>query len=338
MGFGTIFAMTLGFVYLFFLRIPGVLCLMLWGIIEAIQLLLLGLGGYMYMTSENWKKDPEYCSNLIPPPMVTMVVNGTEVEDYAPPCLHSDPEINGVLYTGYFFGGCAAIWFIFICCIRKRIQLAIGCVKEAAKAMAAMPIITIYPVFQVIGVLIFLIPWTVYMTYLASAGEVTPACICPPSASGMGGTLDSLANQATMYGGYNRTVEEPDDTCEDGCIMYKSMTYTGNMKWAGLYMMFSWFWTSQFVIAVGQLVVAMSVSMWYFTKDKSTVGNKTFFAAAKKAMYYHFGTAAFGSLIIAIIKTIRVVVAYLQVSRERSEPATSYTSNTSNTSNTGFEN
>jgi choline transporter-like protein 2/4/5 len=141
-----------------------------------------------------------------------------------------------------------------------------------------------------------------------------------------------------MYGGYNRTVEEPDDTCPDGCIMYKSMTYTGNMKWAGLYMMFSWFWTSQFVIAVGQLVVAMSVSMWYFTKDKSTVGNKTFFAAAKKAMYYHFGTAAFGSLIIAIIKTIRVVVAYLQVSRERSEPATSYTSYTSSTSYTGFEN
>jgi hypothetical protein len=32
----------------------------------------------------------------------------------------------------------------------------------------------------------------------------------------------------------------------------------------------------------------------------------------KKAMWYHLGTAAFGSLIIAIIKTIRAVVAYLQ--------------------------
>ena len=81
---------------------------------------------------------------------------------------------------------------------------------------------------------------------------------------------------------------------------------------AGLYMLFSWFWTSQFVIAAGQLVVAMSVSMWYFTRDKKTVGNATFFKAAKTAMWYHMGTAAFGSLIIAIIKTIRVIISYLQ--------------------------
>ena len=51
-GFGCGFAMVMGFGYLFFLRIPGVLCMMLWGIIEAIQLLFVGLGGYMWMTSE----------------------------------------------------------------------------------------------------------------------------------------------------------------------------------------------------------------------------------------------------------------------------------------------
>jgi hypothetical protein len=28
-------------------------------------------------------------------------------------------------------------------------------------------------------------------------------------------------------------------------------------------MLFSWFWTSQFIVAAGQLVVAMSISTWY---------------------------------------------------------------------------
>jgi hypothetical protein len=35
-------------------------------------------------------------------------------------------------------------------------------------------------------------------------------------------------------------------------------------------------------------------------------------------MWYHMGTAAFGSLIIAIIKTIRVIVAYLQKKAKKS--------------------
>jgi choline transporter-like protein 2/4/5 len=97
------------------------------------------------------------------------------------------------------------------------------------------------------------------------------------------------------------------------------MEYTSNTQLAGLYLLFCWFWTSQFVIAAGQLVVAMSVSMWYFTKDKKTIGNHTFFAAVKKAMWYHLGTAAFGSLIIAIIKTIRAIVAYLQKKAAKSK-------------------
>ena len=309
-GFGCGFAMVMGFLYLFFLRIPGVLCLMLWGIIEAIQCLFLGLGGYMYLTSEQWKTTPEGCSNVM----------GAQDEDgkYLSPCEHSDAEIAGVLYIGYFFLGIAACWFIFICCIRKRIQLAIGCVKEAAKAMAAMPIITIFPVLQTVGAVIFLIPWIVYMTYLASCGKVDPQCACPPSASGMGDFMGDMAGGAMDAMGVNQTEPEFEE-CEEGCIMYKSFTYSSDMKLAGLYMMFSWFWTSQFIIAMGQLVVAMSVSMWYFTKDKSTVGNKTFFAAAKKAMWYHMGTAAFGSLIIAIIKTIRVIVAYLQHEANKSK-------------------
>jgi len=94
--------------------------------------------------------------------------------------------------------------------------------------------------------------------------------------------------------------------------MYKTMAYDNNTKLTALYMLFSWFWTSQFIVAMGQLVVAMSISTWYFTKDKSTTNNGTFFTAMKKAMWYHMGTGAFGSLIIAIIKTIRVVIAYLQ--------------------------
>ena len=33
--------------------------------------------------------------------------------------------------------------------------------------------------------------------------------------------------------------------------------------------------TSEFIIAVGQLIIALSFSTWYFTRDKSTIGPST---------------------------------------------------------------
>jgi len=46
----------------------------------------------------------------------------------------------------------------------------------------------------------------------------------------------------------------------------------------------------------------MSFSFWYFTRDKAETGVGTVVLAMKKSIYYHLGTVAFGSLIIAIIK------------------------------------
>ncbi|CAM9231590.1 unnamed protein product [Heterosigma akashiwo] len=135
-----------------------------------------------------------------------------------------------------------------------------------------MKLLMVWPVIQTLGVLVFLIPWTIYALYLASSGEVT---------------VDST-----------------------GTI--KTFTYDDNIRYAGLYLLFCWFWTSQFIIAMGQVVVAMAISFWYFTLDRSKIGNGTVLKAIRQSMWYHMGTAAFGSLIIAIIKTIRAIIAYLQ--------------------------
>lgn len=65
-------------------------------------------------------------------------------------------------------------------------------------------------------------------------------------------------------------------------------------------------------MAFGQLVNALAVSSWYFTRQKSAQMNFNVIWAVKTAFFYHMGSVAFGSLIIAIIKTIRAIVAYIQ--------------------------
>mmetsp|Transcript_33694 Transcript_33694/g.42428 ORF Transcript_33694/g.42428 Transcript_33694/m.42428 type:complete len:669 (+) Transcript_33694:184-2190(+) len=253
LGFGIGVALVVGFTYLFFLRIPGVLFLLTWGLIALIFLLWLVSGLFCYTTAQTWQNDG----------------------------IHSSTQSKGLLILSYILFAIAGLWFVLILFLRKRIQLALGVTKEAARAVASMKLLMVWPVIQTLGVLCFLIPWTIYALYLASSGAVT--------------------------------------VNTDSIVATKTFTYSDNIRYAGLYMLFSWFWTSQFVIAMGQIVVAMAVSTWYFcTEKKKQIGNLTVITSIKKSLFYHIGTGAFGSLIIAIIKTIRAIIAYFQRKAKKS--------------------
>eukprot|EP00640_Fibrocapsa_japonica_P000767 CAMPEP_0113938732 /NCGR_PEP_ID=MMETSP1339-20121228/5151_1 /TAXON_ID=94617 /ORGANISM="Fibrocapsa japonica" /LENGTH=593 /DNA_ID=CAMNT_0000941985 /DNA_START=62 /DNA_END=1843 /DNA_ORIENTATION=+ /assembly_acc=CAM_ASM_000762 len=245
-GFGLLVSMGIGFVYLVLLRFPGMLFLLTWGMAFLVAAMWF-IGAIVCITeAQKWESDEE----------------------------HSDMEALGLKIFGYVLIALGIIWIVFLICLRKRIQLAISIIKEASKSIMDMPLIVLFPVIQVIGTICFLIPWIIYVLYLASSGEV----------------------YTYTYNG----------------ISMKGFSYDDNIRYAFLYLLFCWFWTSQFIVAVGQMVVAMAVSMWYFTRDKSEVGSSTLLKAIRLTFFYHFGTAAFGSLLIAVVKFIRAVLAYIQ--------------------------
>lgn len=61
-----------------------------------------------------------------------------------------------------------------------------------------------------------------------------------------------------------------------------------------------------------QLIIATSVSKWYFTKQKSKIGSWTVLGSVWDVTLYHAGTAAFGSLLVAIVQLIRAIIAKWQ--------------------------
>lgn len=60
------------------------------------------------------------------------------------------------------------------------------------------------------------------------------------------------------------------------------------------------------------MIIALSVAKWYFTKNKMTIGSWTVIGSIVDVCWYHAGTAAFGSLLVAIIQVIRTVIAKVQ--------------------------
>ena len=71
-----------------------------------------------------------------------------------------------------------------------------------------------------------------------------------------------------------------------------------------------------------QIIVATAAATYYFTRDRSTIGNSTVVFAARHATWYHAGTAAFGSFIIAVIKIIKAILMYIQRKCENAIDAT----------------
>jgi solute carrier family 44 (choline transporter-like protein), member 2/4/5 len=75
------------------------------------------------------------------------------------------------------------------------------------------------------------------------------------------------------------------------------------------------FWLITFVIGMNESILAGCFGAWYWTRFEnanSELKNRlpllTLFLAMRNTLFYHFGTIAFGSMLIAIVKLIRLVL------------------------------
>lgn len=223
---------------------------------------------------------------------------------YETALLWSEPEyesyeITGMKALGGIFMCLAALFACLILCICSKINLCCGLVEVAGDAVRQMPVTIFFPIIQVTALVLFMLPWTFYMVYVNAQGE-----------------YDTTYKNTTGVIVETETWEfsDSDDTAQ-------------------IFFMFIFFWTSQFIIALGQLVMALTFAKWYFTKDPESEvdsakrgcccrfwcphehahrGNGLFFQAWASGIWYHVGTAAAGSLIIAIVKTIRYIIAKIQ--------------------------
>lgn len=85
-----------------------------------------------------------------------------------------------------------------------------------------------------------------------------------------------------------------------------------------VYVLFMFFWLFAFIQGLNQMTIAGSFGMWYFTRYEninSSFSNDlptlTTLGSFFRAIFYHFGTIAFGSLLIAIVKFIRAILEYI---------------------------
>ena len=263
-GFGIGVAVFVAFLYVTFLRIPGVLDVIVWGIVLVLFAALVAGAVSSYTLANDWESNEELDK--------------------------SNTEITMMRAVSWIVGVFAILYLCLMIYLRSRIKLAITVTKEAGHALTDVPATLSLPVIQAIGLVIFLVPFIIYVLFLVSSGEFKTTTT--EYSDGSGGTITSR----TRYFEYNE-----------------------NTNYAFLFMLFVFFWTTQFIVSHGQLILAMTFSAWYFTKGEARrhINNGTFFWALKKS-FIHTGSTAFGALVIAICKYIRAILAYIQKQAEKS--------------------
>lgn len=261
-GFGFGVAFGVSFLYIFLMRLPLLLSVMIWGSI-GLTWAMFGAASYF-----SWTTALLYESQT--------------------PQTVSDEWITALKAVSVLAALILATLMMITCCLREQIQMSIGCVKNASRAINRMPLILLVPVLQSIAFIGCLGIFSFYGMYLASMGTIN-------------------------------VVEFPIAIQSGAEIAVRTYDFDGMVEIAAWFLLFSAFWTSNFLVAVGDLTVAMAVSRWYFHKDKRKVGSGVVFSSIFNTLYYHIGTLAFGSLLIAIVQIIRAILERIRRRLKRAD-------------------
>ncbi|CAG9762843.1 unnamed protein product [Ceutorhynchus assimilis] len=198
-----------------------------------------------------------------------------------------------------------AIILLILIFLRKRIVLAIALIKEGSKAVGSVTSVLFFPI----------VPWLMQIAvvayaicvgvFLATTGEplyqyrqINPEC-----RAATGWTVETACNPN------NFTITDP--TCVNATCKFAKIANEAYYPYLQAINVFGFFWLAFFVSALGQMVLAQVFAQWYWTMKKRHLPFFALTSAFYRTIRYHLGTLAFGSLIIAICRMIRLCLEYL---------------------------
>ncbi|KAJ3289903.1 hypothetical protein HK104_007133 [Borealophlyctis nickersoniae] len=193
-----------------------------------------------------------------------------------------------LLALGITFAIIAFVLTIIILCSGRRIRLAVQIIKEAARALHAMPLIFVFPIFKYAVLLGVMAGFVWIFALLSTSGEI-------------------VASNLT-YTIRNETAEMVEQHFPQG----KAFNGTITMQYLQIYYGIGFLWTYNWIIAIAQCTMAGAVASWYWTRDKKTMTSFPLIRALSRVIRYHLGSMAIGSLLIALTQFIRILIFQAQ--------------------------
>ena len=178
-----------------------------------------------------------------------------------------------------------AIYMVVVCCCWKNIALGASIMECSSQFVSSNLRIMLLPVTCYIICMPFIAYWLITAIHLFSIG-----------------TPEFKANSFVANVKWE-TCDADGKNCKDT---------VRQMMW---FFVFALCWFISFFVCVQQFMIAATACQWYFTGQGEEMSDSPYVASVyrsfKWAMWYHCGSVAFGSFIIAVVTFVRIIFEYL---------------------------
>jgi len=211
------------------------------------------------------------------------------------------------------------IILLLLCFMFTRIKIAIELIEEGSIAVGHMMSTLFFPFIPFVMEVIFVAWFFTVAAFLSSWNEeefqinintlkktrsIDPNCTLSNGTQLHDG--DTCYNQSEVI-----TCTNTDIQVTASCQFYRYGQTTEGL-YMQIYNLFGFFWGLFFIEALDQMVLAGAFASWYWVLNKKDVPKMPLMSSFYRTFRYHIGTLAFGSLIIAIIRMIRVLIEYIE--------------------------
>ncbi|XP_016072286.1 PREDICTED: choline transporter-like protein 5 isoform X2 [Miniopterus natalensis] len=191
--------------------------------------------------------------------------------------------------------------------LRTRIRISIALLKEGSKAIGYVPTTLIYPVLTFILLSICISYWAVIAVYLATSGVPVYKVVNQDGQC----KYENKTCDPEVFNGTEISKACPHARCNFAFYGGNSL-YHQYVTVLQIFNLFVFLWLINFVIALGQCALAGAFASYYWALRKpDDIPPHPLFTAFGRAIRYHTGSLAFGSLILALIQLFRITLEYL---------------------------
>ncbi|XP_058029069.1 choline transporter-like protein 2 isoform X2 [Ahaetulla prasina] len=198
--------------------------------------------------------------------------------------------------------------------LRKRILIAIALIKEASRAIGYIMTSLLFPLCTFFLVCLCIAYWASTAVFLSTSNEAVYKVFNDTECQYAGTTC-----KPETFSTSNVTKLCPGARCL--FAFYGGETaYHKYLIIFQIFNIFMFFWLANFVIALGQVTLAGAFASYYWAfKKPDDMPAFPLFSSFGRALRYHTGSLAFGSMILAIVQVIRVILEYLDHKLKASE-------------------
>uniref|UniRef100_A0A452H902 Choline transporter-like protein n=1 Tax=Gopherus agassizii TaxID=38772 RepID=A0A452H902_9SAUR len=191
--------------------------------------------------------------------------------------------------------------------LRNRIRIAIALLQEGSRAIGYIMSTLFYPIITFVLIAICISYWAVTAVFLSTSGEPVYKVMANQ-------TLCKYANLTCDPETFNTT--NVTKLCVGAQCTFAFYGGEGFYhKYIFIFQLsnaFVFLWLVNFAIALGQCTLAGAFASYYWAFRKpADIPTCPLFSSFGRAIRYHTGSLAFGSLILAIVQLIRIMLEYL---------------------------